>query len=74
MASASALPAKEFSNYAATELKRFVYEAGRVYGNLQCDQETAFTAAAKAVANEIGGSKFRLASRASSQSQGSVER
>ena len=39
MSSASALPSKEFSNYAVTELKKFVYEVGRTYGRLHCDQE-----------------------------------
>ena len=74
MASASALPSKESSRYAITELKRFVYEVGRTYGNLQCDQENSIIAIIKAVIREVGGLKFRLATKGSSQTQGSVER
>ena len=46
----------------------------RTYGIIQCDQENAITAIVKAVIKDIGGLKFRLASKGSSQSQSSVER
>ena len=74
MASASALPSKEFSNYAVTELKRFVYEVGRTYEIIQCGQENVSIAIVKAVINEIGGTTYRLASKGSGQRQGSVGR
>ena len=38
---AAALPSKETSPYAVTELKRFVYETGRTYGIIQSDKESA---------------------------------
>ena len=40
---------KETSNYAMTELKKFVYDVGRTHGFLQCDQEKPITAIVKGV-------------------------
>ena len=50
---------KEYTNYATTEVKKFVYEVGRSYGHIQCDKEKAIIAIAKAVVREIGGLRFR---------------
>ena len=52
LASASIIPAKERSTYAIAELKKFIYECGRAYGSIQCDQEPAITSILKAVARE----------------------
>ena len=74
MHSAAALPSKESSPYAITELKRFIYEVGRTYGHIQSDQENSIISIAKGAIKEIGGLQLRKAPRGSSQSQGSIER
>ncbi|MCP4192560.1 MAG: hypothetical protein GY768_18250, partial [Planctomycetaceae bacterium] len=68
------LPSKEISTYAISELRRFVYETGRTYGILQCDQEKSLVGIVKAVLRQVGGLTFRLSPVYSSASQGSVER
>ena len=74
LACASIVPSKECSNYSITEIKKFIYECGRTYGSVQCDQEPAIAAILKAAIREIGGLSFRHSPKGSSQSQGSVER
>ena len=56
------IAAQEFSNYAVVKQKRFIYEAGRTYGNLQRRQEHVINAIAKAVLIKVGGLRLRLAS------------
>ena len=72
LASASALPSKEISRYAITELKRFVYECGSTFGNIQCGQENCIIGIVKAVVREVGGLKFRLATKGKSQTQAHI--
>ena len=65
---------KEFTNYAKTEVKKFIYEVGRSHGFIQCDKEKSITAIAKAVIREIGGLQLRRSPLHSSESLGAVER
>ena len=68
------LQSKAFSNYATIEVKKFVVEAGRTYGYLQCDKEPAIQAIARAVVRDLGGLSLRAAPAHQAQSQGSVAR
>ena len=38
------IPSKGNDNYAAAELKKFIYECGRTFGILQYDQESSLKA------------------------------
>jgi len=74
MGMAHVIPSTQISTYSITRLKACIYEIGRTYGWLQCDQEPAITALAKAVIREIGGMKLRLSPKYSSGSLVSDER
>ena len=74
LCAAAVVPNRRFSTYAVTEIRRFVYESGRTYGTLQCDQDVSITAVAQAVIRSVGGLNFRHSPQYSSSSQGSIER
>ena len=74
MAMAVAVPSKQVTPYAITELKRFIYETGRTQAILQCDRESSIMNLLKEVAKDIGGLTVRYIPTSSSQSNGSFER
>ena len=66
------IPSKGNDDYAAAELKKFIYECGRTFGILQYDQESSLKALCTRVCAELGGLSIRAAPKGHSQAQGSV--
>ena len=66
------IPSKGNDDYAAAELKKFIYECGRTFGIVQYDQESSLKALCTRVCAELGGLSIRAAPKGHSQAQGSV--
>ena len=67
------LPAKgSIEKYAVAELRRFIFETGRIFGIAQYDKENSLKVIAKDLCKTIGGLSMRAAPTGHSQSQGSV--
>ena len=66
------IPSKGNDDYAAAELKKFIYECGRTSGIVQYDQESSLKALCTRVCTELGGLSIRAAPKGHSQAQGSV--
>ena len=73
MAMAVVVPSKSVNRYGLTEPKRFIDGTGRTQAILQCDDENAIKAVGRVAIQDAGGLAGRLATTASSQSQGTVE-
>ena len=66
------VPNKGYSVYARAELRRFVLEAGRTFGALQCDPEPSLKAVAEEVTSDLGGLSLRTSAVEWKQAQGAV--
>ena len=53
------VPSKGRHAYSVAELKKFIYETGRIYGILQYDKELTLKALVIDVAKELGGMSIR---------------
>ncbi|OLQ00764.1 hypothetical protein AK812_SmicGene16545 [Symbiodinium microadriaticum] len=58
------IPSKGNDDYAAAELKKFIYECGRTFGILQYDQESSLKALCTRVCAELGGLSIRAVPKA----------
>ena len=72
LALACVVPNKGRSVYAEGELRRFILETGRTFGDLQADPETSLVALAETVTSELGGLSLRKSPTEWKQAQGAV--